>query len=240
MNKITESLKKMPLKEYILHEHISDTYFYQKPRKRKYNRTITKNIKTALIVSLFFAAVFISIIIFSYFYNSYYVKFAKAGMMDSKVINIFSDGRLNARIIKKFEFGGSASKNNSNSKIANRLIILNSPEKYNWADAAIDFKFPIDVSKRNLSISFKGEIGGERINIVLKDENNRTCRLNNMYLTSAWRAETISFDGIKEDIDLSKITHLRFEFGYIGESDNINSPIDVTIYLKEMKITKFP
>lgn len=234
MSKTIESLKKIPSKEYLLHEHIADTYFYQKTRKRVIKHA-AKNIRAALLSSLLLLIISLSIAVLAVLHN-HYIKFLKEKTANSKMIKIFDAGSVNKEILKKFEFRGYAK---AKSKISNGSIIINNLKKYNWADASFDFKFPIDLSNRNLSLTLRGKIGGERLKLILRDSNNRSYRLRDIYLASNWDTVNLPFNDISEDIDLSKITHLRFECDYIGESDKkIDLFLDVTVYIKDIQILK--
>lgn len=232
MSKTIELLKKIPSKTEILHQHIADTYFYRRTQKKK-NDGLQKRLNFIFLASSLFVISVILIAGSSLLYHRY-VKFLKSTTNGSRAITVFSDGRVNNRILKGYEFRGYAK---ANSEFADKLIVLNSPKKYNWADLSIDFKFPIDFSKRVLVLSLKGKTGGEKLHLVLRDGTNRSCRLNDLYLTPDWKTERVSLDGIKGNIDLTKITHLRLEFGDVGESSKkMDSLIDVTIFIKTIQI----
>lgn len=232
MSKAIVSLKKMPSKDDILNEHIINTYFSQKIRKKK-NKDVIKIKKVTFLAPILLVVVSLLIGI-SLFLNNRYTKFLKEKAANSKVITMFDGGRINREIIDDFEFRGYAK---GNAKFSNKLIVFNNPKKYNWADISLDFKFPVDFSKRYLLLSLKGKIGGEKITLVLRDINNRSYRLKDIYLSSNWTTETIPINNLKENIDLSKISHLRFECGYVGET-GMDSAIDVTIYIRKIQILK--
>lgn len=234
MSKTIETLKKIPSKVDVLHEHIADTYFYQKSRKKRI-KEIQKSPRVALLASSLFIASLLLIPASLFLYNRH-IEFLKEKTAGSERIMIFSEGRVNKEIITKLEFRGYAK---AHSKFSEKLIILNNPKKYNWAELSIDFKFPIDFSRRKLVLALKGKTGGEKLHLVLRDDNNRSYRLLYLYLTSNWKTDTISFDGIKENIDLSKITHLRFEYGDVGESsEKMDSYIDVTVFIKTITLLR--
>lgn len=229
MSKALESLRRFPPKEDILHGQIADTYFYQKNRKVKAKPSY-KKIKVNLVAASSFAAIFFIVAASPHVYN-YYLCSLQVKISNSKEINIIDGGRLDKNIIKRFAFRGHAK---GSSKFSREYIILNNDRKYSWADLSLDFKFPIDLSGRALSVSSKGTIGGERLNIVLRDADNRSSMLSDIYLVPGWKTNIISLSGIGSDMDISKITHLRLEYGYVGESGKeMDSPINVTIYLKD-------
>ena len=104
---------------------------------------------------------------------------------------------------------------------------------------SLNFKFPIDFSDRKLYLDLKGNVGGERANLVLRDVDNKTYRVNDICLASNWRSEEIKFGDMKKSMDMSRIIHMRIECGYIGESsEKLNSLIDYTIYIKNIELRK--
>ncbi len=148
------------------------------------------------------------------------------------IVEIFCDGKLNNRIIKKFEFQGHA---RPESKIAGELIILKNSRKYEWASLNIDFRCPIDVSDKNIMLSVKGRRGGEKIFLVLRDSRNRSYRSAEIFLTPAWSRKVIRLKDVDGVIDLGEIDHLRFECSYAGEPPaNRNVTIETTFFLKDV------
>jgi len=240
MSKTIETLKRAPLKEDALYTHIADTYFHQKHRpktKKRKQFPLIDNIArfsiTAVLMIICLAAL-ISAVSFS---HSRYTTYLKNKFVSSKNINLLHNGAVNREIIKNFEFRGYAK--NGESRISKGLVILNNPQKYNWADLSIDFKFPVDVSRRTLELALRGNVGGERVNIALRDVNNRAARLNDMSLSSNWTEKLIHLKYMKGEIDLSRVNHLRIECGYVGESaKEKNSPINVKLYIKKIGLTK--
>jgi hypothetical protein len=60
-----------------------------------------------------------------------------------------------------------------------------------------------------------------------------------MYLSANWKTETASLNDMRKNIDLSRITHLRLECGYTGESEkNTDSPVGLTVYFKTIQVIK--
>ncbi len=232
MSRTIESLKRVPPKDDILNEHIVSTYFYQKSRKKD-NKATIKNLKTALLATSAFAAAFLFITL-SLIYSNYRLNAIKEIIIHSKIIKVFNDGRLNRDIIRKIEFRGYAKRN---SGLQDKAIVFTSSKKYNWADVSLDLRFPVNLTKRNLLLSLQGKKGGEKIILILRDSNNRCCRFSDIYLAANCKTETISLSNIRDDIDLSRITHLRFEYGYLGEG-KMDSPVDVTTYIKDIQIIK--
>ncbi len=242
MTKAIESLKTFPSKEDILHQTIADTYFYKKPRRKKYHKASGKELRTFSLAIFSLAAIVSLLLLFfiaSYFFNIHYNNYLRNKIARSKVITLIDNGNIDKEPIRRIEFRGYAK---NKSKLSIKPILFSNPKKYNWADLSIDFKFPIDLSDRILLLSVKGKIGGEKINIIMRDVENRSFIVSDIYLTSSWKTETIPLDNIKKDIDLSATEHLRIESSFVGEPPREagNSPVDMTMYIKDVKILKRP
>jgi len=240
MNKTIEVLRKPIGKEDVLGNHIANTYFYQKTRhkSRRKNTVVSfKHLSRALIVTTASIVAAVSLITAVSFFHIRYLDILKKRFAVSRVVKIVERGRLHREFIAGFEFCGYA--RNGLSHLSKGFMTINNPKKYNWAALAIDFKFPLDLSSRGLALISRGTVGGERVHIILRDTNHRSVRLDDLYLSSKWRNETVSLKNKKGDIDLSKISHLRIESGYAGESAKmLDSPIDFKIYVKDLTITK--
>jgi hypothetical protein len=242
MTKAIETPKRTLLNEDVLYDHIANTYFYQKnrpktaPTKIK-NGTYLRYLRR-LYISLSILAVVAIFLVWlgaSYFHAKH-LNAMKKTVNASSTISIITDGLFNRNIIKNFEFRGYAKKG---STISGNSIILNTPKKYNWADFSIDFKFPINFEKSKLLLSLRGNIGGEKVNIVLRDTNNRSARSNDLSLPSNWTDKVFDLNSMNGAVDLSSIDHMRIEYGHVGESiKDMDSPIDITIFVKTITILK--
>lgn len=242
MTKMKESLKTLPEKNDILHEHIADTYFYtttkkRAPAARKKHRTahkktdITKFILPAAILSSIITLMLLAWTVI----HPKYISYLKKKIDRADLVNIVSGGALNKGIMKRIEFHGYA---RDRDAARDKILHLINPRKYNWADMSIDFKFPINLSGKNISASVRGKVGGEKINLVLRDSDNRSYRLNDIFLTPGWRSETIMLDSAKNNIDLTRIRHLRLESGFVGDPPGNAAPAQTDIFIRDIKISK--
>lgn len=239
MSKTIDSIKRSTLKDDVLYDRIAETYFYQKThpkaRKKKLSRSL-KSLRPLLMPIFAMLAAAVVAGWFLVFMESHRSDSIRKSLPGCKVIKVLGGGIVNRDIVKNAEFGGNA---RSGSKFTRGSILFNNPKKYNWADLSFNFKFPIDISKRNLSMWLKGERGGEKIYVILRDDRNRSYRLSDICLSSEWKNEVIPLGSIKKDIDLSRITHLRMECAYVGESPKeAESSINMTIYLKDINMPK--
>lgn len=242
MTKTIENLRKNSFKEDVLDNHIANTYFYQKNRPKIRRKKTAFAIPAKMLVhtaaasSIVIATVILAVLTFS-FLHTRYISSLKKRVLNSKTIRMIERGYVNKEIVKAAEFSGYAK--NGTSNMPKDILILSNPKKYRWADLSISFKFPLDLSRRNLSLSLKGAVGGEKINIVLKDANNRSYKLDSVSLSSSWQDKVISLDSLQKDIDISSISQLRIESAYVGESSSqFDSPINVTIYVRNIKAIK--
>jgi hypothetical protein len=237
MSKTIESLRRFPTKEEILfQDHIVDTYFYKKTRKKKNAKPLKYSLKKILLVAVPASAVALALAFAVTFFREQYVNFLKDKVSKSRVILLFKNGSLNNEAVRRLEFRGHAK---GPSRITREgLIVFNNPRKYGWADMVFNFAFPLDLKGREVVFSAKGRTGGERIDLVLRDRNNRSARISGICMTSGWRTETVTLDDLKDSVELSSITQLRLESAYTGESaEKMDSPIDLTIYVKDMQLT---
>ena len=238
MSKVLEALKRPVLKDDALYRDIADTYFSQKAGTKSQKK---KNIPPLAGIAKFSTYILALAIIIplavhiTSFYHNRYVDLVKKKIAAANSIKVFYNGAVNKELIKNFEFRGYAK--NDGSGIVKKIIVLNNPQKYGWADLSIDFKFPADLLMKKLSLSLRGNVGGEKINIVLRDTYNKSYRVDELYLSSNWSDKIIDLEKARGEIDLSKISHLRIECGYAGESIK-SSPVGVVIYIKDIGLLK--
>jgi len=239
MSKTLDPLKKHAFSDEVLNDHIVKTYFTTKSRqksRKKKSKSAKKYVKIGLLA--------LPLIILTGFLLAWgltsFQKNCNAALLTrlskASAIRLVDGGWVNRDIIKRFEFRGNA---RGTSKFSRQYITLNNPKKYNWADLSFDFRVPIDLSNRNLLFSTKGAIGGEKISVIFRDANNRALRSEDIYLSSTWRAERIGLQSASKYIDLTKITHMRLECNYVGDSPKeTDSPINISVQLKDIQITK--
>jgi len=237
MSKTVDSLRKSPFSEEVLYDQIANTYFSPKSRqksRKKKAKTHHNNPKFLLWAAGLILLTALTTWIF--LSQNRVPDNLAARLAKIKILKLVDGGVTNRFFVKRVEFRGNAK---TDSRFLRRCIILSNSKKYNWADLSFDFKCPIDLSDRLMSLWLKGAVGGEKVSLVLKDVNNRSLRSDSIYLSSTWRAENIPLGEGKSDIDLSKITHVRLECGYVGESPKeMDSPIKLTIQIKDIKLTK--
>jgi hypothetical protein len=250
MSKTIDTLKKASFKEDVLRNHIADTYFYQKPRPKTQVKSQQKktnklpNIRHIARTAVKISAIAVSlalVIVMSVAASSYIekknIEGIKSRLSGMDTISISAGGALNRDIIRRCEFRGLAK--NRQSLISRSEIIMSSPEKYKWADMAFAFRFPVDLSKKILHLSLRGEVGGEKVSIVLRDSHNRSARINDLSVSSRWSSKSLRMSPIGSDIDISSIDHMRIESCYVGESSkDDDNKVPLKIYVKDISISR--
>ena len=237
MSNTLQSIKRFPNKEDILNEHIVDTYFYQK-KPAVQPQTPVKNTKILWICIIIACSIVAGLAFFAaiYYLNGHQTTIAKANASASRIIAFTRGGSLNKTIIKNADFNGYAK---GKGTLSNSCIMLKNSGRSTWSNFSMDFQFPLSFSKTAITLSLKSDIGGEKINIVLKDSRNKSSRSRDIFLTSNWRDETISLNTLRNDIDLSSINQMRIECDYVGEpSQGAKRSPDITIYIKNMELIK--
>jgi len=240
MHKAIETLKRPSLKGDVLDNHIADTYFYQKSRhkiRKKKTASYLKRLSRLIMPVSITALLSMALIISAPIVRGKYHAFLKKQIINSRVIKLVEKGVVNKGVINKYEFRGYAKRDAA--KGTKGAIVLNNPKKYNWAELAMNFNFPLNLTNRSLVLSMRGNVGGERVSVVLRDVGNKSYRINDLCLSSKWSEQSICLNNMRGNIDLSSIDHLRIESGRVGESArDADSPIDVTVYIKNINLQK--
>jgi hypothetical protein len=242
MTKTIEPIRKTLSRDEIIYEHLADTYFRQKtrhkPRRKKVEQlTYVRKISYISLALIILAEACVLGLASISFLNAKYIAYLKKKVAASNAVAIIDNGAANREIMKSFALRGLAKF--SKEKSSKNGMALNNVKKYNWADLTVEFKFPIDFYRRYILLTMRGRHGGEKVSMVLRDVNNRSLRLNELCLSSKWHSQEIHLKDVKAAINLSKISGMRIEYGRVGElGGQINSPIDVTIYLKKIELPK--
>jgi hypothetical protein len=237
MNKGANLLKRHLPKDDIFQNELARTYFSRRKEPRKIKNIHIRRVSAR--PALIAAAVVISASALSYLIANEMLPFFRADtrsfrdeIKKSSVVRIFEGGRLNRRVVKRLEFFGYAKEK---SGLADSLMVLKNSKKYEWAGLDMDFKCPIDISDKTLALSAKGERGGEKISLVLKDSGGRSYRAADIYLTPAWTRKTVPLKDIAGTIDVGDISSLRLECGYAGEPPGRKTKdIETSAYIKDV------
>jgi hypothetical protein len=240
MPKTLEGTRRSFPKEDVLLEHIASTYFAKKSRPKTRAKPEISPLKSATLLFVaagLLAAATGTILIITSISSNNYNEFLRKKISALKTIPVVDKGIVNRDAIKRPEFLGYARQ--GISKTAKETLILRNPKKYNWAEVLLPFRFPIDLSSRTLVFYVRGQRGGEKVTIILKDIDNRSVRLRDVYLSSDWREESIPLNISGSHVDLANISSMRIEYGRIGESSSErDSAIESIIYVKDLNLLR--
>jgi len=240
MPKTLEGTRRSFPKEDVLLEHIASTYFAKKSRPKIKSKKKSPTLKDAALIVVAIGVIAASIgfiFMVASITGNNYNELLRKKISVLQVIPILNNGVINKDVVMRMELLGYARQ--ISFKTDKDAIILKNIKKYNWADALLPFRFPVDLTQRTLNFSVRGARGGEKISIILKDSSNRSLRLKETYLSSNWREESIPLRGSRNHIDLANISSIRIEYGRIGESSSEkDSPIESIIYIKDINLSK--
>lgn len=158
----------------------------------------------------------------------------KFGSIREKGLFLVRGSEVNKYLVKNAGFTGSAK---AFSKIDGGELVLCNSRGDGWANYEMVLKEPIDFSKLDIAYTAKGERGEEYMMITLVDSDNRVYRMEKdmtSKLSKDWQRYTINLKALKNAIDLTNISTIRFEFGSLTAG---NSPM-ATLFLKDICVTK--
>ena len=149
---------------------------------------------------------------------------------------LISEGKINDYFVKRIGFYGAAS---SRSRMTEDGLYLFNDGSSGWASAGLDFAEPMDLSKTTLDFFVKGSGGGESLELILRDVNNKSYMpqaYNTVFkknMGTDWQFVSISFHDFDGAYSINRINHIGFEFGTQTTSNDPGS----SILIKNIKIT---
>lgn len=138
---------------------------------------------------------------------------------------------------ESFIFEGAAKLKSSKDKQG--LTLVNSSVAP-FARASFYFDVPADLTRSKIVFYVKGAVGGERLAVAVKDEENILAfRKGKIFpikdpLTVQWQRAEISFDDVAANFDKHKVKSVRLDF---GSKDTENKSGD-TLFVKELQIVR--
>lgn len=151
-----------------------------------------------------------------------------------KSVFIVEGGKPNKTLVKRAVFFGDA---RPLSYAFDEYVTLSNYNKQGWADYKIELNRPVNLSGLNMRYTAKGDVGGERLVLMLIDADNRVVRIENDIATKLdkdWNVYTINFAPLKHLADLTEIVAIKFEFG----SMTAGSSPRAVMYLKDIMVIK--
>ncbi len=157
-----------------------------------------------------------------------------ANVMPEKGVFLVKGGEPNKTFINSALLFGDA---RPSSNATAEEIRLSSGVGQGWADYKIEFNRPVNLSGLNIRYTAKGELGGERLILMILDSDGRAFKVENdvsSKLERGWNVYTINPAPIRNAVDLTGVSAIKFEFGNITAG---NSPKSI-IYLKDIMVVK--
>ena len=204
MAKVTNISKTYSPKEVSLQDEIAKVYFSNKPNiKKRHRKTTLSNLWPGLRLSL---SLISGIMVFClgiaainriYRHNMMMVQ-SKARY--AKSLSVLRDGRVNKEILKL----------NDHGKTPDKFIIIDA-NGAGMSAFQLDFKVPIDITGKSISLVAKGRRGGEAVSICLRDSSTRSYRLEDIFLVAGWSKKTLDLNTASGAIDLAGLKGMKIE-----------------------------
>ena len=223
MSKTLDALNKKQEKKYNAESFVRDELiktFFTSSSKKARRRPVPTRLKAPWVAVGLFAA-FLAFFIIA------------QNALSKRSIFFIKDGRLNERLVENISYFGDAG---GSLKEDESFILVNS-RGVGWANFSLELKKPIDMTRQCISYSARGDVGDERVIIVLIDSENRTYRIKRSPLKPLgreWQDYSVNPIVAKGAVDLSAISKIKFEFGGLTAG---NAP-RAAIFLKNICIQK--
>jgi hypothetical protein len=151
-----------------------------------------------------------------------------------KGLYLVKGSEINKYLVSDAGFDGDAK---AFSRTDDGEIVLNNSRGNGWAGYEISLRDPVNLRKLDIKYTARGESGDEYLAIAMVDSDNRSYRVGKdiaSKLTKDWQAHTMNLKPLKNAINLSDITKIRFEFGTLTAGNSSAA----TIFLKDIRLTK--
>lgn len=219
-------------------EKLADTYIFNSGKKADSSQIISKSLYKNLLANKKHIFISLFLIVFSLFILKELGlgKYIGLNSIGKNEFNYFGGSILSkdSIVFTNLNFYGNFYEN---SKLTQEYIYLGKRRGAKSAGVEIKLKNSIDINKGALLLLAKGEIGEEKLTIILKDASNpendliKEIKISPHFgnLSQNWQKILIPFDQIKEKNLLMKISSIAFE---ICDSKKFNSK--ASCYLKNI------
>lgn len=143
-------------------------------------------------------------------------------------------GKLSNHFVKSIYFSGDAARF---SRKKDDMIILVNSKGSGWANFTIELKEPVNMERLDISYAARGQVGGERLLLVLADADNKIYRMAkdlSLPLTEDWQEYTINLKPARGSVGLESMSKIKFEFGSLTTGNNHSA----TVFLKDIYVRK--
>ena len=142
--------------------------------------------------------------------------------------HVVKSGLINRQSVEEVYFDGDAAKK---SAFLKNSIALTNAGAHGRASLIMRFREYIDLDDKNILIMARAKYGRKKINLILKDFQNRFYEHPGIEFSPNWGLKHVYLNKVSE-VDLRRIKELRLEFGSFTAGNRENS----TIYLKDITV----
>ncbi|MFH1593518.1 MAG: hypothetical protein ABID09_02345 [Candidatus Omnitrophota bacterium] len=228
-------------REGAIQEELAKTFFKEPQKRVKAKHALPAKvpwtIAVAAIVLVLFILIFRSNINISVditgespFFGQREADSASAALADDTFL--IKDGKPNTYFIGNISFLGDAVKF---SREKSDMFVLVNSKGDGWANLNIELKEPVNLERLDIAYNAKGQIGDERLLLILIDNKNRSFRMErdlSSELTNDWQQYVINLGPANNKVDMKNISVIRVEFGGLT-AGNYSS---ATIFLKDISV----
>lgn len=157
-------------------------------------------------------------------------KEAKSILDNILTFPLIGSGATNDMLIKHMGFYGAAL---GQSKMVKDGMWMVNDGSAGWASVGFDLKEPLDLRDFSLAFFVKGEKGGERLEVILRDAYNDSYmpqaryRIPDGAFGDTWAYVSLPFGGFKGICDITSVVHIGLEFGTSTTGNKSGSSIQV-------------
>ena len=157
-----------------------------------------------------------------------------ANLMPEDGVFLVKGAEPNKAVIKSALLSGDASRS---SHAAGEEITLCNGGGQGWADYKMEFVRPVNLKGLNIRYAARGEAGGERLVLMIIDSDGRAARIEDEVsskLEKGWNVYTINFGPVRDSVDLTRVSAIKFEFGAMTTGNYYGA----TMYLKDVQVIR--
>lgn len=157
-----------------------------------------------------------------------------SSVLSGKETVIIRGGQVNSPLVGRAIFAGDAL---SSSRASASEVSLSNSGGSGAASYRIEFKQPLNLSRYEVGYFAKSVSDGTRLVLVMTDSANKSYRVDDdqvARLSKEWHLYNVNFKPVKNAIDLTSVSSIRFEFG----SSTAGNPPNTSIALRDIYLAK--
>jgi len=227
--------------EVSLHKELADVYFSKKspvskkkPKKARAAKRWQRLTASLPVVSA--ALIALSLAVFIGMLTRQDPGALRRAIRGADTVKIVEGGTFNRFITARTE--GRAASFEGAALARDRYIMLGAAATgRNFL--TIDFRFPADLSGKDVSILARGRHGGEMVSFSVRDSQKRSYRSEPFYIQAKWSRASIPLARYSNVVDIGNIERMKVEY-----DEGVSSPPDGKtevgreVYIKDILLTK--